>query len=118
MKTCAILVGWAVTCAAALAQPGGPGGFPGGPGGGFGGPPGGTEKKLVKDFDKNNDGWLNAEERKEARVEAKKGGGGGRGPGGGGFGGFGGGERGKPGPKVKVSDAKTFPDAKAFDTSL
>jgi spore coat protein CotH len=84
---------------------------------------GGQERKLVKDFDKNGDGWLNAEERKPARDEAKKGqrgGGGFGGPGGRGPGGPGGGrgEAGKPGPKVKVEDAKTFPDAKAFDTSV
>src|ERR1041384_633768 len=48
--------------------PGGPGGF-GGPGG-----PGGmrTEIKLVKQFDRNNDGWLNAEERKAAREFLKQ----------------------------------------------
>src|ERR1035438_1588388 len=44
--------------------PFGPDGFgPGGPG--PGGPGGMTaEKKLVKQFDKNGDGWLNREERK------------------------------------------------------
>jgi hypothetical protein len=61
---------------------------------------GGQERALVKTFDKNNDGWLNAEERKPARDEAKKGGGGrggfggGRGPGG--PGGFGGGSGASP----------------------
>ena len=40
------------------------------------GPMGGPERKLVKQFDTNKDGWLNAEERAPARVEAKKGGGG------------------------------------------
>lgn len=48
--------------------PGGPEGFgPGGPGpGGPGGMIG--ETKLVKQFDKNGDGWLNQEERKAARA--------------------------------------------------
>src|SRR5262245_25694431 len=34
--------------------------------GGFG-PPGGQERKLVKEYDKNGDGWLNKEERARAR---------------------------------------------------
>ena len=65
--------------------PGGPGfGGPGGPG--FGGP----DRPLVAKFDKNGDGWLNAQERLEAREEAKstsRFGGGPGGPGGPGFGG-------------------------------
>lgn len=122
MKPRVILAACVLMTTAAFAQPPGggfPGGQPGGPGGfggGFGGPPGGQERKLVKDFDKNSDGWLNAEERKLAREEAKKGqrgGFGGRGPGG-----FGGGERGKPGPKVSISDAKTYPDAKLYDPTV
>jgi spore coat protein CotH len=71
------------------------------------GPPGmGVTVKLVSKFDKNDDGWLNREERDAARPEAKsgagqgmfggpggrRGGGGPGGPGGGrGPGGFGGG---------------------------
>jgi hypothetical protein len=48
---------------------------PGGPGGrGFGGfpggPPGQQELKLVKEFDKDNNGWLNTEERQAARKKA------------------------------------------------
>lgn len=79
---------------------------------GFGGP-GGTKRKLVKDFDKNNDGWLNAEERKPAREAAKKGAGGGF------FGkGFGRGEAGKPGPKVKPEEVKNYPDAKLYDPTV
>jgi hypothetical protein len=69
-------------------------GFFGGPGG-PGGPFGRQERKLLKEFDKNSDGWLNADERKAARTAAKetpRGGPGGRGPGG-----FGPG-RGGPGP--------------------
>lgn len=125
MKPRVILAAWAFTAATAFAQP--PGGFPGGPGG-FGGPggpggfgpPGGETRKILKDFDKNGDGWLNAEERQAARKEAKKGGGfggpGGRGPGG--PGGFGGGERGKAGPKVKPDEVKAYPDAKLYDPTV
>ncbi|MEO2091773.1 MAG: CotH kinase family protein, partial [Gemmataceae bacterium] len=104
--------------------PGGPGGGPGGPDRFFGGPPGGQERKLVKEFDKNGDGWLNAEERAAAREEAKKGGGrgfggpGGRGPGGPGGPGFGRGEAGKPGPQVSVGDAKVYPKSEAFDPAV
>lgn len=83
--------------------PGGPGGFPGGPGG-FPGGPGGPPRedlKLVERFDKNQDGWLNAAERAEARAVAKEEGGNRRGfgpPGGGPRGGFGpqGGPQGGP----------------------
>ncbi len=91
--------------------------------GGFGGP-GGEERKIVKDFDKNGDGWLNKDERALARESLKNGGGGfggkgggfgGKGGGfggkGGGFGGKGGGERGTPGPKVALSDVKAYPEA-------
>lgn len=123
MKTSAFRVAGVAGCLALLAggafaqPPGGPPGGPGGPDRFFGGPPGmgGQEKKLVKEFDKNGDGWLNAEERAAARVEAKKGGGGGfgRGPGG-----FGRGETGKPGPAVKVEDAKTYPKSAAFDPTV
>jgi hypothetical protein len=66
--------------------PGGPG-FGGGPGGGFGGPPGmgGQDREVLKQFDKDENGWLNQEERAEARKFLKENPGrGGRGPGGGG----------------------------------
>lgn len=87
--------------------------------GGFGkGPPGGQERKLVKDFDKNGDGWLNADERKAARDTAKKGGKGGFGGGKGGKGFGKGGEAGKPGPKVTPAEVKNYPDAKLYDGSV
>jgi hypothetical protein len=102
--------------------PGGPGGFgPGGPGGPFGG----QERKVVQQFDKDENGWLNQEERAKAREFLKQepagggrggfGGRGGRGgpgfPGGpGGRGGFGGrGEPAAPGPKVAVGDVNPVP---------
>jgi spore coat protein CotH len=91
----------------------------GGKGGGFG-PPGGEERKIVKDFDKNGDGWLNAEERVAARAAAKKGGGfGGFGPKGG-FGGKGG-DRGtpKPGPAVRPEEVKAIaPDVPLYDPAV
>lgn len=88
------------------------GGFPGGGGKGFGGP-GGQERPIVKDFDKNKDGWLNAEERKPAREAAKTGAKGG-------FFGKGGGREGagKPGPKMSPGDVQNFPDAKLYDTGV
>ncbi|HBH54415.1 MAG TPA: hypothetical protein DDY91_21225, partial [Planctomycetaceae bacterium] len=89
--------------------PGGPGFGPGGPGfGGPGGPgfgpPGGGERKLLAQFDLDKNGWLNAEERAEARK-----GGGGRGGRRGGFGPPGGRreeEPATPGPKVAKSDVQ------------
>jgi hypothetical protein len=45
-------------------------GMMGGPGG-----PGGREQALVAKYDKNDDGWLNRDERDAAREEAKQGGG-------------------------------------------
>ncbi|VTU01784.1 spore coat protein : Spore coat protein CotH OS=Pirellula staleyi (strain ATCC 27377 / DSM 6068 / ICPB 4128) GN=Psta_3451 PE=4 SV=1: CotH [Gemmataceae bacterium] len=91
----------------------------GGKGGGFG-PPGGEERKIVKDFDTNSDGWLNRDERVAARAAAKKGGGfGGFGPKGG-FGGKGG-DRGtpKPGPVVRPEEVKPAPaDAPLYDPAV
>jgi hypothetical protein len=84
----------------------------------FGGPGGGT-RKIVKDFDKDGDGRLNAEERKAAREVLKKDGGFGRGPGmKGGFGPPG--MRGKqeppkPGPKVSPDQVATYPDKPLYE---
>jgi len=87
------------------------------PGGGKGfGPPGGQERKILKDFDANKDGWLNAEERAAARDTAKKGE-----QSKGGFGGKGfGGNRpeGKPGPKIDPADVKPAGDAKFYDPAV
>lgn len=84
--------------------PGGKGGF---------GPPGGQTRKILKDFDKDKNGWLNTEERKAAREVAKSGGR----KGGFGFG------RGKqdpphPGPKVAIEDAQTFPGKPLYDAGI
>src|SRR5206468_11721935 len=101
----AALIGLLVVAGAdGMSQP--PGGF----GRGFGPPGFGKEKrKLVEQFDKNGDGWLNQEERAAAWEFAKANG---RGGGKGGFqkGGFGkGGEPGRPGPKVSPTEVKTYP---------
>lgn len=103
--------------------PFGPGGFgrggfgPGGPGGKM------QEMKLVKQFDKNGDGWLNAEERKAAREFLNKQGGGRRfgGPGGrrGGFGPPGGNEQPpQPGQKLTPADVKAYPDAPLYASNV
>lgn len=107
----------ATVAARAQAPDGPPGGGPGGPGGfggGGGGPMGGVQatRELVKDFDKDGDGRLNATERKAAREslskEAAEGKGQRRG-----FGGRpGGGNRGEPtspGPKISPAEVKTYP---------
>lgn len=108
--------------------PGGPGfGGPGFGGGGFGGPggPGGPmqqETKLLKQFDQDGDGRLNAEERQAARDSLRQQGrGGGRGPGG--FGGPPGGPGGRndnqtplqPGRKLSPADVRSFPEAPVYD---
>jgi spore coat protein CotH len=101
----------------AFPQPGrDKGGFPGGKG--FGGPPGGQTRKIVDEFDKNKDGWLNAEERKAAREVVKRGGGFGKGGFGGPKGGFGRGETGKPGPKVSPADVKNYPDSAMYEPGV
>lgn len=65
------------------------------------GPPGGQERKLLEQFDKNGDGWLNKQERDEARTFLFLSGGSGRGgfsgPPGRGPGGFGPPDRGPGG---------------------
>ena len=117
-----------------VAQP--PGGFgPGGPGrGGPGGPGQREEQKLVKQFDQDDNGWLNTAERKMARdaviADRENGGGeeggrrgfGGPGRGGPGRGGPGGrgpaSEPGKPGPAVSQQDVATYADKPLYDTSV
>ncbi|RLS37640.1 MAG: spore coat protein CotH [Planctomycetota bacterium] len=91
--------------------PGGPGGIPFGPGGpgGFG-PPGfgPSERKVLKDYDLDKNGWLNAQERNKARESmAKQPAGGSRGPRR--FPGMGRGEPAKPGPKVTRDQVANFP---------
>jgi len=94
---------------------GGRGGFGDRPG--FGGPPGAEseERKLVRAFDRNDDGWLNADERRQARVDAGSTQRGGR-P----FGGRGSISRepAKPGKKVSPEDVDNFPDAGLYDLDV
>ncbi len=86
----------------------------GGPGGKGGFGFGGEERKIVKDFDKNKDGWLNAEERKPRAKRPRRAARAASGS----KGGKGGGEGGKPGPKVKPDEVKNFPDAKLYDATV
>ncbi len=86
--------------------PGGKGGF------GFG-PPGGQTRKILKDFDKDKNGWLNGGERKEAREVAKSGGRGGKG-------GFGRSKMEAPtsGPRVKPEDVPSYPDKPLYEPGI
>ncbi|GAA4436780.1 CotH kinase family protein [Bremerella cremea] len=94
--------------------PGGPGGRqggfrgPGGFGGGFGFGGGREDRKLVKEFDLDENGWLDQAERAKAREEAKSEGGGGR---------RGGGNRPapSPGPQLAPADVKTYSDAGLYE---
>lgn len=95
----------------------GPGGF---------GPMNREDLELVDEFDKNDDGWLNRDERPEARVAAEQRreqrgrrgpGGRRRGPGGPG-GRFGNDQPAKPGRKVSPDDVEHFPSAELYDTTI
>ena len=107
----ALLGFWVVASSEGLSQP------PGGKGGkdkfgGKGGGPGGSTRKIVKDFDKNNDGWLNTAERAEARASLMKNGGGfGKGGMKGGFGG----KDPQPGPKVSPADVTAVTKAALYE---
>lgn len=125
------IVAWTLLLAglsvSAIAQPpqgfGGPGGFgrggfgPGGPGG-----PGGPreDRKLVKEYDQNEDGWLNSKERAKARQAAKSEEGGRRGGFGppGGFRGRGNREPAKPGDQVSPDEVKQFTDEGLYDPTV
>lgn len=93
---------------------------------GFGGPGMMRQtRKVLKEFDKNNDGWLDETERAVAREALKKqqserGGFGGR-PGGGGFGPPGMNRNQtppKPGEHVEPSDVKNYPDANLYEPTV
>ncbi|MDV6030509.1 MAG: spore coat protein CotH [Phycisphaera sp. RhM] len=112
-----------------MAQP--PQGFggPGGPGG-FGGPGGPREdRKLVEQFDEDENGWLDRQERAKARTAATEAAGDGRGgfgrpgvgpPGGGGRGPRGRGNRepAKPGRQLAVDQVEHFQDAGLYDPTV
>jgi len=92
---------------------------PGGPRGGRGGP-NAADTKVVKQFDKNNDGWLDAAERKPARDYARTNGRGGF-AGRGGPRGFGrGGETGpaSPGKTITPAEVKSYPNVPFYDESV
>ncbi len=114
------LGGFLLVAAAASGSAQPPGGGPGGPGG-FMPPWEQAPRKLLAQFDKNGDGWLNAVERQAARDSLKKDAGQ-RGPGGFGPGGFGPGGRVKeaprPGPKVSPVDVQTYPGAGLYDPAV
>ncbi|MGV3722266.1 MAG: CotH kinase family protein, partial [Actinomycetota bacterium] len=101
--------------------PGGPPRFgPGGPGGRGG--PFAQQQKILKQFDKDGTGWLNNAERKAARAflqqsQANGQGGPGFGPPRG-FGGRGNQEPARPGPRVSMSDAKSYPTASLYEPTV
>lgn len=92
--------------------PGGKGGF-GGPGGMFG-----QTRKIVKEFDKNKDGWLNAEERAVARESLKNQGFGRPGMGKMGFGKGGNMPAAKPGKQMKPEDVEPVKNAPLYDPNV
>lgn len=110
----------------------GMGGFPPGPGFGPPGGPFGAEQKVVADYDKNHDGWLNTEERKTARKSLTNRPTPGRGgpPGfGGPFGGgpfngpgrppgFGSEEPGSPGPRIALADVPPLSNHSLYDPQI
>lgn len=83
---------------------------------GKGGPPMGQERKIVKQYDKDGDGQLNAEERKVARAFLKSDRGGREkmrfGPGGGRV------EKASPGPRVSPSEVAIYSGAKFYDPTV
>ncbi|MEW4528359.1 CotH kinase family protein [Maioricimonas sp. JC845] len=94
--------------------PGGPGGFgPGGPGGPR------EDLKLVKEFDEDENGWLNREERAKAREAAQSSGErrGGFGPPGGRRG-RGNREPAEPGRRLSPDDVPQYPDADLYDPTV
>lgn len=106
--------------AVALAQPPdfGPG-FGPPPGGGFGGPPGGGTRKVLEQFDKDKNGWLNAAERKEARAWLATQPAGGFGRRGGGFGRGGGAPvEVAPGPKLSPDKVKIYGKEPLYDMKV
>lgn len=118
-----LATGWAQPPQDSDRPPGGFGGFgpPGGPGGPGGFGPGGPreDKKLVREFDRDDNGWLNREERAAARQAATAEGEQRRG----GFGPFG--RRGrserepaKPGRRIAPDEVAQHPDAGLYDPSV
>ena len=89
-------------------------------GGGMGGPPGGQDRKLLKEFDKDGNGYLTLDERAAARKNPPPAGGRGFGgpPGfGGGFGGRNS-EPPKPGRKLIPAEVEQYPGKGLYDPSV
>ena len=95
----------------------GPGGFQGGPPPFGGRGPMGQEQKVVKQFDQDKDGRLNAQERKAARAWLAENSFGGRGFGGRGFGGRGI-MPGTPGRALKPADVKVYKGQPLYDPTV
>jgi hypothetical protein len=95
----------------------GPGGFQGGPPPFGGRGPMGQEQKVVKQFDQDKDGRLNAQERKAARAWLAENRFGGRGFGGRGFGGRGI-MPGTPGRALKPADVKAYKGQPLYDPTV
>lgn len=114
--SCLLAIGGVVAGTAAGAQDGPPRGR-----GGFGGLSfsGGVqpETKLVKQFDRNGDGWLNLEERRAALEYLNQGQ---QGSGGRGFGGFFGMSypEGKPGESLTPADVRKYGKESMYDPSV
>jgi len=88
-----------------------------------GGGPNAPDRMMGEKFDKDGNGWLDADERNEARAELLRSGGNNRRRKGGPGGSRGPGQRGqlsagKPGKKTKVEDAEVYPDAKLYDQTV
>src|SRR5262245_9501392 len=81
--------------------------------GGFGFGFGGQDLQLVKQFDKDGDGRLNATERKAARESLRQS----PRPGPRGFGGFGFGPT-QPGPRLSPAQVRSYPDAPLYDPAI
>jgi spore coat protein CotH len=134
-RSVAVVIVAVVTCQGAFSQESRPparqpdGRVPGEERPGGGGSPGmAQERRILERFDANEDGWLNLDERLDARnamkMEAPPAGerGGRRGPG---FGPAGFGPPGMeetapitPGPKVSPVEVKIYPDSPLYDTSI
>ena len=89
---------------------------------GPGGPMNREDLELVEEFDGNEDGYLDFDERTDAMavVEERRAQRGRRGPGGGrrGPGGRFGDQPTEPGPQVSPDQVKNYPDAELYDTSV
>ena len=82
--------------------------------GGRGGGPDAPDQQILKEYDADENGWLNSDEREKALKSLANSNSGGRRRGRRG----GRGEPGKPGPKVAVEDAKIYADESLYDQTV